>query len=157
MTDNAIISNSIKNYLYILKELRDIGVITNSKDFTSQIGEWLVEQIYEGKRAPSGIQRYWDVKVNETKIQIKTHAKSSTTNARWSYIKQDIIAEIDILIIIVFTSDYKLKEFYEVPWKEALPIIKKEKDGDKIYWNDIRAYQKELISLPRPYIISIFQ
>lgn len=30
-------------------------------DFSYQIGEWLVEMIYEGKRATSGIQKGWDV------------------------------------------------------------------------------------------------
>lgn len=41
--------------------MRQLNIAPKSKDFTTKLGEWLVEQNYEGKRAKSGIQKYWDV------------------------------------------------------------------------------------------------
>ncbi len=49
-----------------MKVLRDEGILINKKDFTCQIGEWVVEMLYEGKRATSGIQKGWDVDVANT-------------------------------------------------------------------------------------------
>jgi hypothetical protein len=150
------IKNAIHDYLSALQKMRQLNIAPNSKDFTSQLGEWLVEQIYEGKRAESGIQRYWDVLVENKKIQVKTHAKASKTDARWSYIKFNIHADIDELIIIVFTEDYKLKEFLKVDWNDALPLIKTEKDGDKIYWNHLKEFQENIKNLPKQEVISLF-
>ena len=150
------IKNAILEYLSALQKMRQLNIAPNSKDFTSQLGEWLVEQIYEGKRAESGIQKYWDVLVGNNKIQVKTHAKANKTNARWSYINFDINADIDELIIIVFTSDYKLKEFFKVDWKDALLLIKTEKDGDKIYWNHLEEFKANIKNLPKQEVISLF-
>lgn len=70
---------------------------------------------------------YLEIKI----IQVKTHPKANKTYARWSYINFDNNSDINELIIIVFNSDYKLKEFLKVDWKDALLLINKEKDGDK--------------------------
>jgi hypothetical protein len=150
------IKNAILDYLSALRKMRQLNITPNSKDFTSQLGEWLVEQIYEGKRAESGIQKCWDVIVGNKKIQVKTHAKANKNNARWSYIKFNINADIDELIIIVFTPDYKLKEFLKVDWKNALPLIKTEKDGDKIYWNHLKEFKENIKNLPGQEVISLF-
>lgn len=53
-------SESIKKYVQIIAELRDANILTNKKDFTGQIGEWLVAQLYNGKRATSANQKGWD-------------------------------------------------------------------------------------------------
>ncbi|PVD49663.1 hypothetical protein DC498_23945 [Terrimonas sp.] len=98
-----------------------------------------------------------DVKVDNTKIQVKTHAKAASTYARWSYIKRDPTADIDELIIIVFSPEYKLKEFYKIKWVDALPLIKEEKDGHKIYWNHINKHQADIKTLPKPDLISVFK
>lgn len=49
------LKTALHNYFQSLNSLKELGVVTNKKDFTSQIGEWLVEKIYCGKRAESGI------------------------------------------------------------------------------------------------------
>jgi hypothetical protein len=150
------IKNAILDYLSAMQKMRQLNIAPNSKDFTSQLGEWLVEQIYEGKRAESGIQKWWDVMVENKKIQVKTHAKAKKTNARWSYIKFDSHAVIDELIIIVFSEDYKLREFLKVDWKDALPLIKTEKDGDKIYWNHLKEFKENIKNIPKQEVISLF-
>ena len=93
---------AFSDYFKSLNHLKELGVVPNKKDFTSQLGEWLVETIYEGKRAESGIQKYWDVKVAAELIQVKTHAKAKTNSARWSSIKLDEDAELTKVIIMKY-------------------------------------------------------
>jgi hypothetical protein len=45
------------DYLSTLRKVRQLNIALNSKDFTSQLGEWLTDQIFDGKRAESGIQK----------------------------------------------------------------------------------------------------
>lgn len=132
----------------------------NKKDFTSQIGEWLVETIYNGKRATSGIQKGWDVEVNGKLIQVKTHAKDEGNTNRWSRVEHLPDVKVDELIIVVFTHDYKLKEFYKVPWETAVAAIqqrgKKEKKSE-INWSSLKEYTVNLGTLPRQDIIGLFK
>lgn len=157
MRDYSEIHNALIDYLRALRKLKELKIAPYSKDFTSQLGEWLIEKIYDGNRADNGIQKCWDVMVGDKKIQVKTHAKASSTYARWSYIKLDPSADIDKLVIIVFSAEYKLKEFFELDWSKALPLIKQEKDGDKIYWNHIKHFQIVIDNLPKQDLISVFK
>ena len=71
------LKTALQTYFQSLNRLKELGVTTNKKDFTSQIGEWLVEKVYCGKRAESGIQKYWDIESNLGKIQVKTQINIS--------------------------------------------------------------------------------
>lgn len=153
---NNIIQISFRKYFETLKELRSHGVILNSKDFTSQLGEWIVESYYNGKRAENGIQKYWDVDTSEGKIQVKTHAKADTTKARWSNLKKNKTEEIDFVIIIVFTKDYQLKEFYKAPWDVVFEEIRQHKDSDRIFWDDLKMYKIELSKLQENELFDCF-
>ena len=150
------LKTALHNYFQSLNGLKELGIVTNKKDFTSQIGEWLVEEVYDGKRADSGIQKYWDVESNIGKIQVKTHSKSKTTTARWSAIKYDVDAEVDFVVIVVFSEDYQLNEFYQVPWKDCLNLIRRNKDRDVLMWDHLKDFKIELSQLPKPEITSIF-
>jgi hypothetical protein len=150
------LKTALHNYFQSLNRLKELGVVTNKKDFTSQIGEWLVVEIYRGQRAESGIQKYWDIESSLGKIQVKTHSKSKTTTARWSAIKYDVDAEVDFVVIVVFTEDYQLIEFYQVPWKDCLNLIRRNKDRDVLMWDHIKDYKLEISQLTNQEIISIF-
>lgn len=152
-------AKALDNFFNAMKELREQNILINKKDFTCQIGEWLVEMIYEGKRAISGIQNGWDVDVKGKHIQVKAHAKSATNNAKFSAVDKASTERIDELIIVVFTFDYKLKAFYKVPWNIALPLIKlrgKKTPRNEITWSSIKAYKIELKQLPHQEIVSLF-
>jgi hypothetical protein len=69
----------LKELFAMLNKLRDEGVLLNKKDFTCQIGEWLAETIFDGKRATNGIQKGWDVEIKGKFIQVKAHAKKQET------------------------------------------------------------------------------
>lgn len=156
---NDKIKKSLDDLFSAIKSLREEGMLINNKDFTGQLGEWLVEMIYEGKRASSGIQKDWDVDVNGRHIQVKTHAKAESTTARWSSINKKTAEKVDELIILVFSFDYKLKEFYKVPWNEAILNIKLtgvKSPSYSIYWSSIKSYKIQLQDLPHKEIVSLF-
>ncbi len=150
---------ALDNFFKAIKILRNEGILINKKDFTCQIGEWLVEMLCDGKRATSGIQKGWDVDVNGKHIQVKAHAKAEGNKNRWSAVDKDSTERIDELIIVVFTFDYKLKEFFRVPWLDALPHINsrgKKNPRFEINWNAIKEFKIDLKTLPSQDIISLF-
>ncbi len=149
------LKTALHKYFHSLNRLKELGIVTNKKDFTSQIGEWLVEEIYCRKRPDSGIQKYWDIESNIGKFQVKTHSKSKTTTARWSAIKYDVDAEVDFVVIVVFTEDYHLIEFYQVPWKNCLKLIRRNKDRDVLMWDHLSKFQITISKLPKQKIISL--
>ena len=93
---------ALKNFHKSMADLKDLDVLINKKDFTCQIGEWLVASLYDGERSTNGIQKDWDIKVGEKNVQVKTHAKASTNSASWTAVKNDVNADVDELIIVVF-------------------------------------------------------
>ncbi len=159
-TDFKIKAQALDSFFKAMKTLREQGILINKKDFTCQIGEWLIEMLYNGKRAISGIQKGWDVDVNGKHIQVKAHAKAETNNAKFSAIDKNITERIDELIIIVFTFDYKLKAFYKIPWKDALPHIKLrgiQKPRNEINWSAIKNFKIRKENLPHQEIVALFR
>jgi hypothetical protein len=141
-----------------LQRLRAEGVLVNSKDFTCQIGEWLVAELYGGKRAKTN-QRDWDVEVNGKKIQVKTHAKAATNPAQFSGVRISELNAVDELIIIVFSEDYRLRNFYKVPWEVARKKIQLRTKTLKpeLRWSEIKSYRQDISKLPRQDIVHLFK
>ena len=67
--------------------------------------------------------------------------------------------QIDYLIIIVFDSSYKLKEFYKISWKECLPLITRGKkpEYDYINWSSLKNYGLDINTLGKQEIINLFK
>lgn len=138
-------------------ELKDFGVLINKKDFTCQIGEWLIANLYDGERSTNGIQKDWDIKVGEKKIQVKAHSKAANNSASWSAVKNSANAQIDELIIVVFFEDYKLKALYKLNWQVALLKIRRSGNRDVINWRDIEEYKIPIANLPKQHLIKLFK
>lgn len=153
------IEKVIKEYINAIQNLNRLGVLKNKKDFTGQIGEWLVESLYDGKRSDNSIQKGWDVKVNGKRIQVKTHSKAESNDARFTRISYYEKETIDELIIIVFTFDYKIKNFFIVPWEKAYPLIKRrtKKEIPELKWSLLKDFDEPLDKLPKQDIISMFR
>jgi hypothetical protein len=60
------------------------------------------------------------------------------------------------VIIIVFTHDYKLKEFYKIPWTVAQQRIQKSGTREKLSWNSVKEYKVEIGELPRRKVVGWF-
>ena len=147
--------SDIETYRDSLNMLHELEVIRNQKDFTCQLGEWLVAQIYDGIIAKSGIQRDWDIEAKKGLIQVKSHAKSLSTSARWSPIKRDS-EKVDYLAIVIFTPRYKLKEFYLAPWREVLTSVSCQKHRNVINWSRMSDSKIPLNKLPKQDLIQAF-
>ena len=111
------------------------------------MAEWFVSKIYKGKIAKSHSEEGWDVIIRGKKIQIKAHAE-----ARFTILRPHSKNKFDKLIIIVFSSDYYIKEFYEVPHDVAYEKVK----GINLRWKAISDFKKHPLDLPNQEIVSLF-
>ena len=107
----------IKNFSDSKKDLFENGII-RSERVTGEIGEYLAcLQFANSKLAESTSNPGWDIKAELEnriiKIQVKSHAKGLNNNARWSEVKN--IHLFDYLFIVVFNSEYHVKELYNIP------------------------------------------
>jgi len=136
---------AIENFLQCLQKLNELKIFNSQRDFTSQLGEWLIAEMYNAELAESGKQKDWDMKVGQTKIQVKTHSKAKTTKRANTDFKYDENANINIFIIVVFTDGYKLKTIYVLPWKVALKLKTTHTKDPVITWSQI----------PNEYIVDL--
>ncbi|RKS02841.1 hypothetical protein [Flavobacterium sp. 102] len=128
---------AFEDYFLAVKKLRDLNIIVNKKDFTSQLGEWLISEMYGATIATNGKQKDWDMKFEEKHIQVKSHSKAKTTTRSNTDFKYADNACIDLFVIVIFDEDYKLKNIYEIPWNIALELKTKNTKDPVIKWNEI--------------------
>ncbi len=137
------IRNLIFDYLKAWSELKELNVINNKTNFTSQLGEFIVADLYRGKLAPNSTQKDWDVILpDETKIQVKAHAKASSNLNSWTPVPYSQNADIDLYIIIVFTEDYKLKHFFQTPWNVMWKLSNEDSVRRLVRWNQLSEFDK---------------
>lgn len=145
MSNHNEIKLAFEKYFESLEELKKLGVIKSQKDFTSQLGEWISSLIYEGVFAESGKQPDWDLKVGNLKYQIKSAAKSITTNRKNCDFKYSENAEIDCVVIIVFDENYKIEKIYKAPFKDAYDLVDRKKKYPVLKWSSLdRDYSENL-------------
>jgi hypothetical protein len=146
----------LKMYLQSMQKLIELNVLNTRRDFTSQIGEWLICNLFGGTQSNNGIQKDWDILINEKKIQVKAHSKSKTTTARWTEIKYNEYSDLDYLAIIIFDTSYVIKEFYFARWLDCLKFIKKQKHRNVINWNDLKKFKIDLSQYGKIEVLKLF-
>lgn len=156
-SDYLELQQTLKDFLISWSKLKELGVLNTKKDFTSQIGEFLVANIYNAKLAKSTIQKDWDMIFPDgSKVQVKSHAKASTNSNKWTEVQYDSNAEIDIFVIVVFTEDYKISRFYKVPFLELWKQSTQDKSRRLVRWNHLQQYEIETKDLPNQKLINLF-
>jgi hypothetical protein len=152
--------NAILDYKNAVNKLKKLRVLTNQKDFTGQIGEWVASIIYNGERAASGKQKGWDFISDEKKYQVKAAAKSNSnkTSGFTPFKKYINHKTFDYLIIIDFTEDYMLNSLYKIPYNNALVIANESKSVSKnILRSKISNYKMDLQEIKKQHqILSVF-
>lgn len=137
--------------------LQSMGVI-RSERFTGELGEWMAEVAYNAQRAEGTSNPDWDLSVPSTNeyLQVKTHAKGSENNAKWTALKTQSVKSFNRLIIIVLTPDYYIKKWYDVPSVVVREKIIKCGSLHIIKWNDVADYELLVSELPFGERISPF-
>ncbi len=130
---------TLRNYILNFNSLKNLGIIRNQKDFTGQFGEWVASVLYEADIAVNGIQQDWDLHQGQIKYQVKSHAKATTTNAKWTSVPYDINAEINFLVIVIFNDSFKLERIYKVPFKDVLDL---RNEGMILNWSLLRDFEE---------------
>ena len=131
------IGQAFADYFKALKKLRDLKILKNKRDFTSQLGEWIVSEMYGADFSSNGKQKDWDLKFGEKRIQVKTHSKANTSKRSNTDFKYRDDAVIDIFVIVIFDEDYKLKNIYEIPWRIAQELKSQNTRDIVIRWSEI--------------------
>jgi hypothetical protein len=154
---NYELQNSlIKKYIESLQALKEHGILNNKKDFTSQIGEWLVCELFDGEMAPSSIQKDWDMIIGDKKVQVKAHSKATTNPNRKTYLDYELGCDIDELIIVVFNETYSLQELYRVPWEVVCQAKEFNKKRREIYWSTLNEFKLDLVSIENQSVLELF-
>ncbi len=121
--------------------LKEVGILRNQKDITGQLGEWVASVIFDANISANGINQFWDLEnADGIKFQVKSHAKSLTTNARWTPIEYSTDAIINYIVIVVFDPNYKLLELYKIPFNEALA---RRTDRNILNWSQVVHFKIE--------------
>lgn len=138
MTKKADINKEVKKAVQQLvlakNKLKSLGVL-RSERLVGEFGEWFAEQLISGERAISTTQSGWDIICNEKKYQVKTHAKSDSTGARWTewkYTKK----EFDFLILLIFSSRLFLNEAYIISYEIAERRVNRTRKQIVLDWDD---------------------
>lgn len=122
MIDTALVRNLLDKLYESKTALLQLGVL-RSERFTGELGEWLAETAYKGKRAKGTTQKGWDIEAVESGvrslIQVKTHAKGKRNIARWTEVRPECLELFDRLVIIVLSDEYYIREWFDIP-KQAL-------------------------------------
>lgn len=147
------ITRSFDKLSSAIDDLTDLGVI-RSRKYLPDFAEWLVAQLYSGKLAESKTQKYWDVKIKNNKVQVKAHSKAVSNSNRWTPIKD--INKFDILVIVVFTVNFKVRELYHIPTQKLKPYLKPYKKNYKVNWNEIKEWEVKKDSFHDLNELSVF-
>ncbi len=137
-----------------IQELRNLKV-TRTVKLTSEIGEWLVNEIYQGKMATSSTQKGWDIKADGKRIQVKAHAKRKDNTAQWTVCNynEQLFEEF---VIVVFSEDYRLKKIIKLSFEELMKKSNKSGNRRIIYWKDCIQNEINLDTLD-PHLLHIFK
>jgi len=156
----TIVSKEFGAFIKSYKKLKEYGLLRNQKDITGQLGEWLASEILGAKISSKGNNEDWDLEKEKngkkTYYQVKSHAKSDSTKARWTRLEYSSEANIHKLVIVVFSQDYALREFYVVSFAKA---IRRRTDGLILNWsniskkNKIEKYKKTLLDKNLGFIL----
>jgi hypothetical protein len=128
------------------KSLFDAKII-RSERLTGEIGEYLAElQFPMAKRAGTTSNKGWDLILPDgNKIQVKTHAKGAANKARWTEVRH--IEAFDILLIVVLSTNYSLREIYQVPRDELEKLAKKNhREVAIINWDKLRKFRVPVLN-----------
>jgi hypothetical protein len=138
------VSEIFSRFIDSYNGLKEHHVLRNQKDITGQLGEWVASVLYNASIAANGINQVWDlVDALGIKYQVKSHAKSPTTAARWTKIDYPGDAPINFIIIVVFDPNYRLQELYKIPFHETLRL----RTGSFILnWSQVNEYKVENLS-----------
>jgi hypothetical protein len=146
--NNDDFSIAFLNFKNSYNQLKKLGLLRNQKDVTGQLGEWVASKLFNAQISENGINKDWDLKdQNGILYQVKSHAKSPTTPARWSKVDYSVDAKIDFLVIVIFDQNYRLNELYKVPFKE---VLKKRTNKFVLNWSVIIDFkEKNLVEFLR--------
>lgn len=111
---------ALTDYASAKKRLRELSII-RSERVLGEIGEFYFLQLFGGTAANATSQKGWDISWDGKRVQVKSHAKSSTNPAEWTNISlyDPERPGFDLLFLLIFTQDLVLSRIY---WCGGRPL-----------------------------------
>jgi hypothetical protein len=153
--DNREVRECLNSLVKAKQRLRDLDVI-RSERLVGEIGEWLVESLFGGSRAESSSQKGFDIVKDNSKIQVKTHAKGDDNNARWTQFGYKR-GEFDFLVIVVMSKELYLKEVFYIPENVTIDRIDTKKKQRVVDWDKYKDFSIPLDQLPNQDLVQLFR
>lgn len=139
--------------------LRNLNII-RSERLTGEIGEYIASiQLPCAEHAATTSNKGWDLlwkdpaSGNQMRIQVKCHAKGPKNTARWTVIKH--LDDFEILMIVVLSHDYQLKELYQILVKDVQDRTENNLDRKEftVYWDKFKDFKID----PNEKVKAIFE
>jgi hypothetical protein len=121
-----------------VEKLKNLGVFRSQK-WVADYGEWLVTKLFDGELANSRTQEGWDVKIADTKVQLRP----SFVPPSGGYTRFDPEKEFDELIAVGLTDNMKIDRMYRIS-KEKLMTIIHDGGEKRVNWTDLKCYSVDL-------------
>jgi hypothetical protein len=132
------------------KALERIGVL-RSERLTAEIGEHIANELFGYERARTSSNKGWDLLSGRgEKIQVKAHAKGPSNRCSTTFIRDFEL--FDVLVIVVMTSDYRIKVIYRMPKAEAekRATIKPKDRRYELAWKRCEEFRVTPYNYPHP-------
>lgn len=133
------IRKELDNYVKAKRKLTQLGVLRSERTI-GEYGEWFAEKLTGGVRNIKTSSKGYDLTKGTLRIQVKSHAKGDTNNARWTdwtYENKDF----DELILLIFNKELVLKEAYSMTYEQACERINQNLKNKVLKWDDYQDYQ----------------
>jgi hypothetical protein len=138
---------AITNFANALKLMKNSGVIRSGR-YTGDIGEWLVEQLYQGKRSTKMTEKGWDVMIDNSGDQLQVKTQTYDPKNTWNYFDSPQ-NDFTRFVQIILTDDILIQDIFDVPRLDFLKILRKGKDNKLSYkWNELKKWRVVPNSLP---------
>ena len=130
--------------------LEMMGVL-RSERLTAEIGEHIASELFGYERARTSSNKGWDLLSGPgEKIQVKAHAKGSSNRCSITFVQDFEL--FDVLVIVVMTSDYRIKAIYRMPKAEAekRANIKPKDQRYELPWKHCEEFRVTPYNSPHP-------
>jgi len=136
MDDLDRVVNSLRKINSGEVELRELGILRDSKELTTHLGEWIGEKLLNAERAKSSSQKGWDlITPSGERIQVRTERKDKNNPFRDSFsVAENELSLADSFLFISFDTDRSVRHIYYISSKEISKVgsLKKDKNSGEI-------------------------
>lgn len=127
--------------------LRERGII-HSREFTGDLGEWYICELYGGERVPGQAQKGWSICLSASGERLQVKTQFYDPDNQWNHL-DSIPTDFDRLIVVILTDSFTIRAIYDLPSEELGTLIKiGDENRPSFRWDDLEPWRVNPSSLP---------